>query len=161
MNKNESSWGWHNIEKFVIGSIDGCSSNYGRRPQHKHRSLYDYNYQCSVELCTSHATKTIKNQWRDGDRLNIDNKPNVSKTVQFKQNLLERTLHSTSKRKRLYLLHSRHSLDMCSIICSVWILMIILGIHSVSGTVSNGRQMTEVFSVVSGSAHLPCDLTPP
>ena len=47
----------------------------------------------------------------------------------------------------------------------IWILSICLlefcANSRASNSVAKSQEMTEVFSVVSGLAHLPCDLTPP
>ena len=54
---------------------------------------------------------------------------------------------------------------MASVNKIIWIMSIFLEISAasarVSSVVSKNQGMTEVFSVVTGLAHLPCDLTPP
>ena len=64
----------------------------------------------------------------------------------------------------LFLLRYKQLLDMKKVFQMVWILEMLLKICVIvraSERFSNRQEMTEVFSVVSGLAHLPCDLTPP
>jgi hypothetical protein len=61
--------------------------------------------------------------------------------------------------------YQQGSLIMSNVKKMIWIFSIYFlefcVIARASNSVSKSQEMTEVFSVVSGLAHLPCDLTPP
>ena len=63
------------------------------------------------------------------------------------------------------LVHKRSRLVMTNVHKMIWIFLFCLKfclfVVRASDSASKSQEMTEVFSVVSGLAHLPCDLTPP
>ena len=99
------------------------------------------------------------------DRINVSMKSNINKKkLPYTRHLPSLCTMKRENMSRLSPLTYRPIIQMKTMYKITWMLTIMLVVCTdfvATNSISNNKQMTEVFSVVSGLAHLPCDLTPP